>query len=195
MANPDLNSVSIWLGDGTGNFNAASQFDVDHVPFSIAVGDFNGDGQQDLAVANRSSGDVSTLLGNGDGTFSFVAGYSVGTWPFSVVVGDFNGDGKQDLAVGNRASNNVAILLGDGAGHFTPPAKLPLTIRSPSRWAILMTTETRTSRLLAGPRIVCRSWSVTARAISVQPDVSLRAMVLKQWRWAILTATVSKIWP
>jgi hypothetical protein len=38
-------------------------------PVSVAVGDFNGDGKADLAVANRTGNNVSVLLGNGDGTF------------------------------------------------------------------------------------------------------------------------------
>ena len=38
-------------------------------PRSIAAGDFTGDGELDLAVANRADGTVSVLLGNGDGTF------------------------------------------------------------------------------------------------------------------------------
>jgi uncharacterized repeat protein (TIGR02543 family) len=74
------------------------------------VGDFNGDGKQDLAVANQG-GDVSILLGNGDGTFQPAVNFGAGTTPLSVAVGDFNGDGKQDLAVANNGSNNVSILL------------------------------------------------------------------------------------
>ena len=45
-------NVSILLGDGTGNFSAPTNFAVGDRPYSVAVGDFNGDGKQDLAVAN-----------------------------------------------------------------------------------------------------------------------------------------------
>ena len=38
-------------------------------PGSVAVADFNGDGKQDLAVAELNPGSVSVLLGQGDGTF------------------------------------------------------------------------------------------------------------------------------
>jgi len=88
-------------------------------PDSVAVGDFNGDGKLDLAVANSGSNDVSVLLGNGDGTFQ-TALYSplVGVNPVSVAVGDFNGDGKLDLVVVNSFSNNVSVLLGNGDGTF-----------------------------------------------------------------------------
>ena len=52
-------------------FVAPLAFDAGSRPYSVAVGDFNGDGTLDLAVANNHtfSNDVSVLLGNGDGTF------------------------------------------------------------------------------------------------------------------------------
>ena len=89
-----------------------------HYPMSVAVGDFNGDGKADLAVANCDSNNVSVLLGNGNGTFQAAVNYAAGTYPSSVAVGDFNGDGKADLAVANCASNNVSVLLGNGNGTF-----------------------------------------------------------------------------
>jgi hypothetical protein len=87
-------------------------------PDSVAVGDFNGDGKLDLAVANSGSNDVSVLLGNGDGTFQTALHSSVGVSPVSVAVGDFNGDGKLDLVVVNNGSNDVSVLLGNGDGTF-----------------------------------------------------------------------------
>src|SRR5712692_8185121 len=51
------------------SFEEAQNFAVGQPPWSGAVGDFNGDGVQDLAVANSNSNNVSVLLGNGDGSF------------------------------------------------------------------------------------------------------------------------------
>jgi hypothetical protein len=87
-------------------------------PDSVAVGDFNGDGKLDLAVANVGSNNVSILLGNGDGTFQAAVDYGAGSNPDSVAVGDFRGDGKLDLVVANDLGNNVSILLGNGDGTF-----------------------------------------------------------------------------
>ena len=117
-------SVSILLGDGSGNFSAVTNFDSGNGPTSVAVGDFNGDGKQDLAVANQDTNDVSILLGNGDGSFQPAVRFSAGTNPTSVTVGDFNGDGKQDLAVTNSSSNDVSILLGNGDGSLQPAVNL-----------------------------------------------------------------------
>jgi hypothetical protein len=113
-------TVSILLGDGTGNFTAASSPAVGSNPTSVAVGDFNGDGKLDLAVANAESNTVSILLGDGTGNFTLASSPAAGSEPCSVVVGDFNGDGKLDLAVANLGLfNGASILLGDGTGNFT----------------------------------------------------------------------------
>jgi hypothetical protein len=98
--------------------SAPSAFGAGTDPDSAAVGDFNGDGKLDLAVANEGSNNISILLGNGDGTFHAAADYGAGTDPDSVAVGDFRGDGKLDLVVANYYSNNVSILLGNGDGTF-----------------------------------------------------------------------------
>jgi len=85
---------------------------VGNRPYSVTVGDFNGDGKSDLATANSRSTNVSVLLGTGTSSFGTATNFSVGSSPLSVTVGDFNGDGKSDLAVANRYSNNVSVLLG-----------------------------------------------------------------------------------
>ncbi len=103
------------------SFANAVDFGVGHYPQSVAVGDFNGDGKQDLAVANSDSDNVSILLGDDTGRFSAPTDFNVSDYPFSVAVGDFNGDGNQDLAVADFRSGNVSILLGDGTGHFSAP--------------------------------------------------------------------------
>jgi hypothetical protein len=89
-------------------------------PFGVAAGDFNGDGDLDLAVTNNSGNTVSVLLGNGDGMFKPHVDYATGSHPESIIVQDFNNDGKLDLAIANCTSGTISILLGKGDGTFQP---------------------------------------------------------------------------
>ena len=93
------------------SFIACRDIGAGSSPYSVSVGDFNGDGTPDLAVANAGSHNVSVLLGNGDGSFQAAQNFGAGIVPQSVTVGDFNGDGKPDLAVANENSNNVSVLI------------------------------------------------------------------------------------
>jgi CSLREA domain-containing protein len=97
-------------------FSAAANVGTANGPVSVAIGDFNSDGKQDLAIVSRDSGSVSIRLGDGAGGFVGSTEITVGGSPRSVAIGDFNNDGKQDLAT---ASTGVSIRLGDGAGGFT----------------------------------------------------------------------------
>ena len=122
-------TVSVLLGDGKGTFQAAVNYTVGSQPESVAVGDFNGDGKPDIAVANSGDSTVSVLLNNGDGTFQ-AAKNTAGGGLF-LVVGDFNGDGKLDIAtIDVSALTNLTILLGHGDGTFTQGKSYTLTARA-----------------------------------------------------------------
>src|SRR2546425_229907 len=92
-------------------------------PQVVAVGDFNGDGKLDRALADfgpstQRATTVSVLLGNGDGTFLPPLMFDAGPSPAFAAAGDFNGDGKLDLAVANYDAATVSVLLGNGNGTF-----------------------------------------------------------------------------
>jgi hypothetical protein len=72
----------------TVSFSPATNYAVGAVPYSVAIGDLNGDGKPDLAVANLSSNNVSILLGTGTGAFGAATNFAAGDAPFSVAIGD-----------------------------------------------------------------------------------------------------------
>src|SRR5260370_32535650 len=121
------------MGNGDGTIKAPTSISVGCNPVSVAIGDFNGDGKLDLAVAapgcSAGTNGVAILLGNGDGTFT-----AKGTLtsplanPFYIAVGDFNGDGKMDLAVIDHGStsDSVFFYLGKGDGTFQAPTSVSL---------------------------------------------------------------------
>jgi len=117
--------VSILLGSGDGTFQPHVDYQTAQgaeAPNGVAVGDFNNDGNLDLAVAAGAGGggtQVSVLLGNGDGTFQSGVNYTAGLNPAAIATADFNHDGKLDLAVVNNIGS-VSILLGKGDGTFQP---------------------------------------------------------------------------
>jgi hypothetical protein len=132
VANETSNNVTILLGNGAGSFTASpgSPFGTGTQPHCVVVGDFNGDGIEDIATANYGSNNLTVMLGNGSGGFTATAGspFAAQAAPYAIVAGDFNGDGMQDLAAANYASNSVTVLLGNGSGGFTPASGSPFAV-------------------------------------------------------------------
>ncbi len=114
--------------DGAASFFPVVTYDSGGVyPYSVATGDFNGDGYPDVVVANTycysiNNPCVSVLLNRGDGTFQPAVDYPTagGGNPWSVAVADVNGDGKPDIVVANSSNGTVGVLLGKGDGTFHP---------------------------------------------------------------------------
>jgi subtilisin family serine protease len=117
------NTVSILIGDGTGDFAPGSTLSVGSQPYEIATADFTGEGVLDLVVTNSGSNTVSLLRGTGAGTFLPAVHYAAGTNPYGVGIGDFNRDGRLDLAVSDNFADSISILLGTGSGGFLAPVR------------------------------------------------------------------------
>jgi hypothetical protein len=114
-------TLSVLLGNGDGSFQPQVPYsagDLDSA--SVAVGDFNGDGVLDLAVANMNvccleTASVGVLLGRGDGTFQTVVNYPSKTRGYSIAASDVDGDGNLDVVL-----SNATVFLGNGDGTLQP---------------------------------------------------------------------------
>src|SRR5690349_8879106 len=123
------NDVTVFLGSGQGSLGAvtaSSFFPTGTGPRWIVGGDFNNDGQLDLATANAEASTVSVLLGNGDGTFRPHLDFVTGANPQGIAVGDFNRDGILDLVTANTRGSSITIALGHGDGVFATPVDLAI---------------------------------------------------------------------
>jgi hypothetical protein len=117
-------AVSVNLGIGDGRFQNPLNSGQTFSAFDMAIGDFNGDGKLDVAIAGYNAsfaGVIQILLGKGDGTFS--TGQTINL-PSTVngnaiTTGDFNGDGQLDLALVSNTSNRVYFYKGSGTGTFS----------------------------------------------------------------------------
>ncbi len=118
-ANYDANSVSVFRNIsivGTIFFAAKTDFTTNGSPYSVVIGDLNGDGKPELVAANARTNDKSVSVfrntGTAAGSISFAArtDFVTGDNPYSVAIGDLDGDGKPDLATANRTPDNVSVL-------------------------------------------------------------------------------------
>lgn len=116
-------TVNVFMNNGNGGFTGPISTDINPGASKIAVGDFNRDGNLDLAVAiygqGIAQGEVQVLTGDGAGHFTGITTYNVASEPNSIAVGDFNGDGAFDIAVLSENSKKVSLLLNNGSGGFS----------------------------------------------------------------------------
>jgi hypothetical protein len=123
-------TITVFLGNGNGSFQNGVSYTVGLNAVFVAVGDFNGDGHPDLAVADAGGnqidqsnpGALAVLLGNGDGTFQNAVRYAAPLGSTWVATGDFNGDGYADVALGSDTSLSgiaqgaLTVFLSNGDG-------------------------------------------------------------------------------
>ena len=129
-ANPQ--TFTVMLRSETGAFLPAKSMSVlpsgSYAYFSaMATGDFNKDGNVDLAFGEQSAGGVWISYGNGDGTFQTAIRVEVPGAVTALAANDLNGDGRADLAVGMRGASytdasSVGLLLSKTSGGFSAPS-------------------------------------------------------------------------
>jgi FG-GAP-like repeat len=124
FANHEQQFLTVLLGNGKGNFTAASgsPFRVEGIPHThgVAAGDFNRDGLVDLVTDSWGNDQVEVLFGDSHDLFkSQRKFFKVGKRPYQRLrVGDINTDGADDILTTNTEGNNVTVLLSDGKGGF-----------------------------------------------------------------------------
>ena len=113
--------MTILLGNGDGTFTTGQTLSVGIDPSGLVVGDFNGDGRPDLAVADAGSDNVMVFLGLGDGTFGS---------PIVLPVGA-GADTRSSRATSSTTASPTSpwptsfpttssVLIGRGDGTFLP---------------------------------------------------------------------------
>ena len=115
---PEEGPLSVLLGDGQGGFRVSSlasgRFGAD-----VALGDFDGDGHPDIALATWGTNNVNLHLGRGDGTFEAQRSIEYGGHGlYRVLAADLDRDGALDLVLGDIHRTGLAVLYGDGRGDF-----------------------------------------------------------------------------
>jgi hypothetical protein len=127
-------NVSVLLNQGSsspGIFSAAKTYSgPTGISFStvstVAVGDFNGDGKQDVVAGSTP---LVVFYGNGDGSLQTPQTLQATATPYSnFATGDFNHDGFTDIAylASTASSSSLQVLLGTSTGQFTTGSNLPL---------------------------------------------------------------------
>jgi hypothetical protein len=108
--------LKIFLQNGSGGLDSAVTYAAGGWAWSLAVGDLNNDGWDDVVVTNFTSSTISVFLQQADGTLAARTTYTTGIGPDAVAVGDVNGDGLDDVAVANGGSAFISIFIQNEGG-------------------------------------------------------------------------------
>jgi hypothetical protein len=115
--------VAVLRGLGDGRFDFVSTLDGGEHPADLSLGDVDGDGIEDLAVANHDTRYVTVLFALPDGGFAARAESrvpaDVAPHPHAVLLDDVDGDGHVDLLVDDRGAEAVRFFPGAGDGTFS----------------------------------------------------------------------------
>ncbi len=117
--NGGVSQISVFVGTGTGNFAAPVNYPVgtNASITNIVVGDFNGDGRQDIATRNTSGASSILLRNAANNGFDAAVNLNLGFGINSIAPADFNADGRHDLVVNRSGQNTVTALIRNAANN------------------------------------------------------------------------------
>jgi hypothetical protein len=113
--NKSTSNVSMFLGQKNGFQTTPLNYTVGAGGVALTVGDWDGNGRPDVAVARQGAIDI--LLSNPNGTLQTAVPVTLNANPVAMDWGDFNSDGHLDLALA-FGGLKVAVALGNGNGTF-----------------------------------------------------------------------------
>ncbi|MGD9140689.1 MAG: FG-GAP-like repeat-containing protein [bacterium] len=132
LNNPQANRLLINNGDST--FTSVARFGGNQSA-SIIWGDFDNDGDPDLAVGNGGFGYIEQnylYINEGDTVFTEIPEFGLGDTS-CLVAGDFDNDGDLDVAVANWDGGQNYLYINNGDATFVPVPRFGL--RDPNTFA------------------------------------------------------------
>ena len=148
--------LRVLINNGSGDFGPSGEYTVGTRPVGTAAGDVDGDGAEDIVVADYASGQVSVLMNQGDGRFKAPVAYAVGDKPRSLVLGDLDGDSRLDIVVASEMNAAVTTLRNRGDGTFLSPfafgaapghSAIVADVTGDGRLDVLVTDDSATARV------------------------------------------------
>src|SRR4029450_3060286 len=88
------------------------------LPEEMVAGDFNGDGNLDLAVNVTGFDNIAIFMGDGAGGLNLIGHLATNTLPKGLATADINRDGGLDLVEANSWGYTGVVYSGDGKGAF-----------------------------------------------------------------------------
>jgi len=113
--------IGLLFGNGDGTFQAPIHYETStDTSGPIAVADFNGDDQLDVAtVGGDLPAQAAVFLANGKGTLGSPQIYNLGRNAANLVAADIDGDNVPDLMTSDPGDLTIDFLIGTGDGTFT----------------------------------------------------------------------------